>query len=666
MSREKEKFLASEKLYRRLFETARDGILILDGSDGRIVDVNPFMMDLLGYSRAEFLGKELWEIGLLHDSAASQAAFRELQKNGYSRYDDLPLQTKHGDRREVEFISSVYTEGSRSFIQCNVRDITERREAEEQLREAHSRLSFHVENTPLAVIEWDSDFRVSRWSPSAESIFGWKAEEVLGRRIGDWRFVFEQDLRAVEQLASRQRGGSVQQSVSKNRNYAKDGSIRYCEWYNSVLRDRSGNLESILSLVLDVSARKQAEEERALFLAGEQAARLEAEEANRSKDEFLATLSHELRTPLTAIVGWATILRSGHLDPIKYPQAFETILRNAKAQGQLIEDLLDVSRIITGKLHLNAQPLHLIPIVKAAVNSIRLAAQAKNIRLEVAFDPSAAQVSGDPHRLQQVVWNLLSNAIKFTPNDGEVQVCVEPVGSFMTIKVRDSGRGITAEFLPFVFDRFRQAEAGSSRRHSGLGLGLAIVRHLVELHGGTVHAESAGEAQGSTFTVLLPVCASDRIATGDSITRIKSTAAEHAGPIATAIRIDGLRVLIVDDEADAREIVTMMLQQSGAETRAAGSAREAAEIWRTWKPDALVADIGMPVEDGYALIRTLRGLPIEEAAHIAAVALTAYVRPEDRLRILAAGYQMHVAKPVDANELIAAVSSVAKAKLKRS
>jgi PAS domain S-box-containing protein len=547
------------------------------------------------------------------------------------------------------------------IIQCNVRDITERIEAEEQLREAHSRLSFHVENTPLAVIEWDNEFRVSRWSSSAESIFGWKAEEVRGRRIEDWRFVFAEDVEAVEQLTSRQRGGIEQQGVSRNRNYTKDGSILYCDWYNSVLRDRDGNLQSVLSLVLDVTAGRQAAEERAQFLAREQSARREAEEANRIKDEFLATLSHELRTPLTAIVGWAHILSAGRLDPAKYPQVFEIILRNAKSQGQLIDDLLDVSRIITGKLHLEAESVDLSVVIKAAVNSVRLAAQAKGIRLEMEFDPHAGLVSGDAHRLQQVIWNLLANAIKFTPNDGRVQVCLRRAESFVIVKLSDSGQGITPEFLPYVFERFRQAEGGTARQYHGLGLGLAIVRHLVELHGGTVHAESEGHGQGATFTVKLPLSTPLDPPGQPADTGKGSTS--PSGRSETTVdrpRLRGLRVLIVDNEADARQVVMTILEQSGAEAVAVSSAKEAMETWRSWRPDVLVSDIGMPVEDGYALIRSVRARPADEGGLVPAVALTAYVAVEDRLRILSAGYQLHVSKPVEPNALIDAVASVAK------
>ena len=654
-----EQLLTSESRYRRLFETAQDGILILDAVNQKITDVNPFMLELLGYSRDEFMGRELWEIGLLKDMEASQDAFRELREKGYIRYQELQLQTKEGKRREVEFVSNVYAENGHQVIQCNIRDLTERKQSEGALREAHHRLSFHVGNTPLAVIEWDSDFRLSRWSPSAERIFGWKAEEVLGKRISDWRFVFSDDIDAIKEVMLRQRQNIEQCSVSRNRNYAKDGSLLHCEWYNSVLCDESGKLQSVLSLVLDITERKRAEEERDRLLVREQEARKEAEQANRSKDEFLATVSHELRTPLTSILGWARLLASGEVDTNKHAQAFETIARNAKSQAQLIDDLLDVSRIISGKLRLDLRPLELAPVIAAAVDSVRPAAKAKEICLQLVLDPHTGPVSADPDRLQQLIWNLLSNAIKFTPREGHVQVCLETANSSAEITVSDTGQGIRPEFLPHVFDRFRQADGSSTRTHGGLGLGLAIVRRLVELHGGTVQVESEGEGQGAVFKLNLPlmsVSGPQRILTGDAAEG--SLPADESELFERPPTLDGLRVLIVDDEADAREFVTMILERRAADVTAVVSAKEAVEMLQRWRPDVLIADIGMADEDGYALISKVRSLPADEGGQTPAMALTAYARTEDRRRILMAGYQMHLAKPVEPIELMVAVASL--------
>lgn len=535
---------------------------------------------------------------------------------------------------------------------------TERKAAEKALQEVYRRLTFHVENTPLAVIEWDSDFRLSRWSPSAERIFGWKANEVLGKRITDWQFVFVDDIEEVKKIRMRQLKGSEQHGVSKNRNYTRDGSVLHCEWYNSVLYDKTGKLESIFSLVLDTTARKQAEEEKASLLLREQETRREAEEANRCKDEFLATLSHELRTPLASILGWARLLGGNMVEADKYPQVFETIARNAKIQAQLIDDLLDVSRIITGKLRLDVRPVELAPIIESTVETVRPAAEAKEIKLRLRLDPYVREISGDPERLQQLMWNLLSNAIKFTPRKGRVEVCLDGARAQAEITVSDSGQGIQADFIPHVFERFRQADGSTARRYGGLGLGLAIVRHLTELHGGTVQVESPGAGKGSTFKVIMPTLAQEaRQYRRRPVERRRNPSRSDLSRFRPAL--DGLRVLVVDDEIDVRDFAMMTFQECGAETATAASSAEALRLLEEWKPDVLVADIGMPDEDGYTLIHKVRALPEHQGGRIPAMALTAFARTEDRVRILSSGFQIHVAKPVEPVELIAAVASLA-------
>ncbi|MFN2454298.1 MAG: ATP-binding protein [Pyrinomonadaceae bacterium] len=395
--------------------------------------------------------------------------------------------------------------------------------------------------------------------------------------------------------------------------------------------------------------------ENARLLEHESSARAAAEAGNRIKDEFLATLSHELRTPLTSILGWAHLLRTGRLGETENARAIETIERNARAQTQLIDDLLDVSRIITGKLRLSARPTKLAAVITAAIDVARPAAEAKAIRLETELDEINGLVSGDPDRLQQVVWNLLSNAIKFTPEGGRVHVQLARSGSHASIQVSDTGKGISANFLPHVFDRFRQADSTTTRQHGGLGLGLAIVRQLVELHGGTVRVASEGEERGTIFTVELPLMSvRHEEATTPPHASYPNGTAEISGQRLPALK--GTRVLVVDDETDSREIITMIFSQSGAEVTAASSAGEAFAEFQQRRPDVLVSDIGMPVEDGYALIAKLRALPFEQGGSVPAIALTAYARTEDKERALAAGYQMHVAKPVEPVELINAVA----------
>ncbi|MDQ1557819.1 MAG: hypothetical protein QOD32_879 [Pyrinomonadaceae bacterium] len=404
----------------------------------------------------------------------------------------------------------------------------------------------------------------------------------------------------------------------------------------------------------DAAQRARAEAEE--IAAEKERLYIEAQESSRLKDEFLATVSHELRTPLTAILGWAHLLRTGQPIDGTMAKPLETIERNARAQAQLIDDLLDVSRIITGKLRIDVRPVDPNSFIEAAVEAVRPAAEAKGVRVQRIMDTGVVTVSGDPVRLQQVVWNLLSNAIKFTPKDGRVQVRLERVNSHVEIAVSDTGPGIDPNFLPYVFDRFRQADGRTTRQHGGLGLGLSIVRHLVELHGGTVRAESLGEGQGATFTVLLPVApVYQTVAAGE---RVHPAARDTLPLYECPDRLDGVKILAVDDETDTRELLKAGLGQCGADVTVVGSAAEALEAIGAGVPDLLISDIGMPGEDGYELIRRVRGLPADGGGKVPAIALTAYARVEDRMQALRAGYQMHVPKPVELAELVAVASSL--------
>ncbi|HEU0177115.1 MAG TPA: ATP-binding protein [Blastocatellia bacterium] len=413
-------------------------------------------------------------------------------------------------------------------------------------------------------------------------------------------------------------------------------------------------------ILLGLAAQAAIAIDNARLYAAEQKARAEAETANRLKDDFLATVSHELRAPLHSMFGWVQLLRSGKLDANSAQQAIEVIERNVQGQRRIVEDILDVSRIITGKLRIEMAPVNLTLVIEAAVDSMRPAAEAKGIALKTTLDPKANRVSGDAGRLQQVVWNLISNAIKFTPQEGRVQILTENINSNVEIKVIDTGPGIKPEFLPYVFDRFRQEDSSITRAQGGLGLGLSIVRHLVELHGGAVAAENRRDAQGAIFTVRLPLAAAT--ATKPSL----AAQAMHFGqaPLQDAPQnhtsaLAGLRVLLVDDETDGREMVTAMLENNGIQVKAASSANEALQTIAEWKPDVLVSDIGMPVDDGYALIRKVRALPSERGGNVPAAALTGYASRTDYLKALSAGYQSHIKKPVELDELIAVVASLA-------
>ncbi|MBI3950706.1 MAG: response regulator [Acidobacteria bacterium] len=535
---------------------------------------------------------------------------------------------------------------------------TKRRQAEGALRESEQRLRLSLSAAKMGT--WDVDLQTGRISISNRlaAIFG-LPPDVTWHNRDDWRrLVHPDDQERIEAVFQRAVAGQGEYDV-EYRIIWPDGAVHWVTSKGISLRDETGQAVRAIGVTQDITARKQAEEERERLLAREQAARAEAEAVNRLKDEFLATVSHELRTPMAAILGFADLLRSGELDEVNAARAIQIIDRNAQAQAQLIEDLLDVSRIVTGKLTLNVRPVELVPIIYVALDTIKPAAESKGISLETKLNPTVGPISGDPDRLQQVVWNLLSNAIKFTPRGGRVQVRLERVRSQTQIIVSDTGVGMSPEFLPYVFDRFRQADSSTTRKYGGLGLGLAIVRYLVEMHGGTVHAESPGQGRGATFTVQLPLMMRDAVAdsSGDDAERA-SAIAEPNRSVDSTINLGGVRVLAVDDEPDARALISTVLEQRGAEVRAVASAREAMEELESWKPDVIVADIGMPDEDGYWLIHQIRALAPDRGGRVPAVALTAYARAGDRERALSAGYQVHVPKPVQPTELAAVIASL--------
>jgi PAS domain S-box-containing protein len=542
--------------------------------------------------------------------------------------------------------------------------------AEERGRAAETReqVAAILASASDAIITIDTDQRITLFNTAAERMFGCPASEVMGQSLD--RFIpvaFHQrhrdHIRAFTEtgVSSRVMGG--ERVLSAVRAGGEEFPIE-AQISQAVI----GGRKLLTVIVRDVTDRKRAEAEREGLLAitegaraaaeaaagAEGEARAVAEAASRAKDAFLATVSHELRTPLSPILAWARMLRQKDLDPEKATRAFEVIERCAKTQAQLIEDLLDVSRIISGKMRLEVRPVTLAPVIEKAVDVVRPAADAKSVRVLLVLDTEVGAVLGDPERLQQVVWNLVSNAIKFTPKGGRIQVALERVNSHVEIAVSDTGPGIAPEFLPRVFERFQQADVGAARAHGGLGLGLAIVRHIVEAHGGTVHAESPGLGQGAVFTVKLPLMTA-RTA-GEAERRHPAAGPPTDG--SRMPRLDGLRLLVVDDEPDANDVVQSMLVSRGAEVRVAGSAPHARDILLHWKPDVLVSDVGMPGEDGYALIGSLHVNSDDAVAQIPAVALTAYASREDKVRLLSAGFQAHVPKPVDPDELIAVIASL--------
>jgi PAS domain S-box-containing protein len=531
-------------------------------------------------------------------------------------------------------------------------DITERKRAEEELRVSQAQLANMIATAMDAIITIDANQRVIIFNAAAEKMFRCSAPEVIGQPID--RFIPERfrtahrdHIRAFEKTGVTDRSmgalGALFGFRADGHEFPIEASISQIE----VKR------EKLFTVILrDITERKLAEQEREQLLSREHAARTEAELANRTKDEFLAIVSHELRTPLNAMVGWASMLRAGKLDEDKVNHAIEIIERNAKAQAQLIGDILDVSRVVSGKLRLDLQTVELPQIIEAAVESIRPAADSKQLRLKLDLEPTVDPVSGDPTRLQQVVWNLLSNAIKFTPSGGKVEIQLKEIGPNVQITVSDTGEGIKAEFLPHIFERFRQGDSSTARKHGGLGLGLAIVRHLVELHNGTVEAYSGGQGQGTRFTVTVPV-----------ITLPTKEPVEQHGPgdsqrKKSKVELSGLRILYVEDDVDSRQALAAVLMQYDAEVRIVATVHEALGLLTKWKPDVLISDIGLPDEDGYDLIRKVRARQPEDGGTIPAIALTGYAGLSEHELALAAGYQKYLAKPIDPENLAEVIGTI--------
>ncbi|WP_420840295.1 PAS domain-containing protein [Argonema galeatum] len=519
-------------------------------------------------------------------------------------------------------------------------DITELKQLEDELRQKNAILSVINESAPTPIFVKDRQGRIIFANPATLEVFGKSAAQVIGYRDCDLYPSSEDAARVMEN--DRRIMESGQMEVVEE---SPDG-IRTFLGMKVPYRNEAGEVIGLIGISNDISDRVQTERDRERILQQEQAAREAAENANRIKDEFLAVLSHELRSPLNPILGWSKLLQTRKLDEAKTALALATIERNAKLQSELIEDLLDVSRILQGKLSLNPCPINLVPIIQAGLETVRLAAESKFIQIETHLDAEVGQVSGDAARLQQVVWNLLSNAVKFTPKGGRVEIGLNRTEDYAQITVRDTGKGIDPNFLPHVFDHFRQEDGATTRKFGGLGLGLAIVRHLVELHGGTVQAESLGEGKGATFTVRLPLMPIQPAVNLDSSSSESS------------FDLNGVQVLVIDDEKDSREFVAFVLEQAGAEVMTATSAGEGFAALTQFKPNVLLSDIGMPDMDGYMLIQQIRALSPEQGGNVIAIALTAYAGDFNQQQALQAGFQHHLAKPIEPNELIKTIAAL--------
>ena len=520
--------------------------------------------------------------------------------------------------------------------------------------EAAARLAAIVDSSDDAIVSKTLEGVITSWNQAAERIFGYTAAEAVGRHIS-LIIPEERGSEETEVLSRLVRGERINHFETIRR--AKDGRPVAISLTVSPVRNSAGRIIGASKVARDISDQRRREQERQSLLEREREARAEAEAVNRSKDQFLATLSHELRTPLNAIYGWARMLDTGRLDEPVIRRATEAILRNAAAQVQLIEDLFDVSRVITGNMRLEVRPLNGAAVLEAALDTVRPAATAKGVHLESVLEPSAEAMMGDPARLQQVIWNLLMNAVKFTPRGGRATAHLRRVDTDIEIVVSDTGEGIAPVHMPRLFQRFGQADSSSTRGHTGLGIGLALVRHLVDLHGGTVNAHSAGQGLGATFTVTLPVSAVPALFPPQPHPPSELASAPGTDQ-QKPVSLRDLRILVVDDDAEGLELAALILINAGAEVRTSPSAADAIAVLEGWSPDVLVTDLAMPGEDGFSLLRRARRVTTQRGRRLPALALTAYGRSEDRIRVLAAGFSLHLAKPVNPAELVLCVASL--------
>ena len=645
-TREGEQIFALETAfepYRVFVEHMQEGAATLT-PDGLILYANRRLAEITGVAHSRLLGASIHQIlGEAHrsliDRLLGDAAVGPQEA-------EIVLTVGEGRTIHAYFSVAVLPDGKRCAV---VTDFTERVRLREILA---SREWLRVLLTSIgdAVLSCDVEGRITFLNPVAEKLVGWSEAEVLGQPFQRvFRIVNELTHEPAEDLVARVlREGTVVTLANNTAIITRDGRQVSIEDSAAPIRDTAGILTGIVLVFHDVTDKRRVQQD-----LRESAAKLA--EANRAKDEFLATLSHELRTPLNAILGWSQMLTTRQVDADTTARGLEAIVRNAQAQVQLVTDILDVSRIVSGQLRLDIRPVDLVAVVYSALDAIRPAADAKKVTLRTSITATSTTLPGDPDRLQQVVWNLLSNAVKFTPAGGQVEVTLTRTGSQFDVTVSDNGVGIERQFLPHVFERFVQADTSTRRQHGGLGLGLSIVRHLVEVHGGTVEAASPGAGQGATFAVHLPIQA--------VLTRpIDRAASDGPGTVdgaAGPVSLSGTRVLVVDDEADARDLIATVLRDRGADVIVAASAAEGLDQLRQARFDVLIADIGMPHEDGYELVRKVRALPVESGGKVPAAALTAYGRVDDAAQALASGFDVHLAKPVSPAELSTTVALLA-------
>jgi PAS domain S-box-containing protein len=647
----------SEAIRTRLADVvaSSDDAIISKTLDGVITSWNQGAERIFGYSPDEAIGQPVTLLIPPDHVDEEPEILARLRRGERIEHYETVRRRKDGTILDVSLSVSPVRDVNGAIIGASkiARDVTHQKRADEALQASNQRFRLMADSAPALI--WMADVtKACTWFNQAWLEFtGRTMEQELG--FGWVQNIPPEDLDRFLQTYAASFDARTAFKM-EHRLGCHDGSSRWVI-NNAVplFEAAHGGFSGYIGSCIDITELRQAAGEREHLLQSERAARTEAERLGRLKDEFLATLSHELRTPLNAILGWATLLRRIPIGSDDHLKGLETIERNARVQTQIIADLLDMSGIISGKVQLDVQPVDLREVISAALDAVRPSADAKNVRLRATLDAKVGRIRGDANRLQQVLWNLLTNAVKFTPAGGRIDVVLERVNSHVEIAVEDSGIGIKPEFLAFVFDRFRQADASITRRHGGLGLGLSIVKHLVELHGGTVRVKSPGDGQGSTFIVALPI----------SVVR-SDDAGRHERPSFAEVdlfsvklpSLAGITVLIVDDEPDARVLISRLVEERGARAIVAGSGEETLRLLGVESIDILVSDIGMPDYDGYRLIQAIRALDVKRLRNIPAIALTAYARAEDRQRALLAGYQMHLSKPVEPRELVAGIASL--------
>jgi len=620
-----------------LIKNAPDPVFVSD-LEGKIHQANDAVFSLLGFRPDELIEQSLSRIISPEETWEFMVALREVVDCGVTRNARLHPRSASGDVIPTTLNASALRDTDGKVIGAIgiLRDMRE-------LDKARAYAESLIKNAPDPVFVSDLEGKILQANDAVSHLLGFRQDEVVEQSVS--RFLAADETR--EFVAALRE--VVEHGVSRNVRLhprSASGEVISTTLNASALRDADGNVIGAIGILRDMRAYEQV-------LHDLEESRRELRDADQAKDRFLAVVSHELRTPLTAMLGWIRLLTTGMLDDATSARALPVIERNTKLLAQLIDDLLDVSGIVAGKLRLEVGPVDLVAVIESAIESVQALADAKSIGLKAVLDPSAGSIAGDPGRLQQVVWNLLANAIKFTPSRGRIDLRLERAGSHARLTVRDTGQGISPELLPHIFDRFRQDER--TRRHGGLGLGLAIVCHIVKLHEGTVWAESDGEGRGATLVVELPL-------PGEDVPSAQKPAVAYRRLDSASSRVINLarrRILVVDDDADARDLLAQILGQAGADVTVAASADEALEVLRRWRPDVLVSDIGMPGDDGYVLIRKVRALRFEEGGQVRALALTAYARSEDRVLALEAGFHTHIAKPVDPLELTALIAGLA-------